>query len=420
MNSQLEQDIVRLIFEQFNSLPAKCKPRTLANGQREWVPMSAIVLSQSTSTQTSDRVKIISIATGAKSLPVSALTWCEGLVLHDCHAEILAIRGFNQWLLREIEHMLRHSEYVSPWLAHNFNTKEPPFHLKRSVEILMYASEAPCGDASMELLMAANASAGKDVEPWTADGSNSKLLPPGRGNFADLGKLRRKPARADAEISMSKSCSDKLMLKQFTGLLSTPVRQLLCSDQATFLKRLIVHADRYHAVGYERAFAAHGRLLAVPQETISQARFFNVVPLSLSCPRFEFEKSISQGGSKVSNLSAIWLAGVGNGQPVVEALVNGVKQGFKQFDARPAKASVLSRKRMLELGLAIEALLLKSNVVPRTSSLLIGTDYHSIKLAALSAKQGSRKQLVLNRLGGWPHIEDKDKDNFVVMPQLKV
>ena len=414
MDSNTAERIVTSILDIFDRLPNKCKPRQRADGRQEWVPMSAIVLRQKSDVESSEAIKIISIATGAKSLPVSSLPRCQGMVLHDCHAEVLAIRGFNQWLLREIEHILRHAEYVSPWLELDPATKETPFRLRSTVEILMYASEAPCGDASMELLMAANAAAGKDIEPWHSTDSNPVTLPPGRGNFGDLGKLRRKPARADAEISMSKSCTDKLMLKQFSGLLSFPARQFVQLNQASFLQHLIVHQDKHHTVGYERAFAVHGRLNDVPDNVLLQAVFFDVVKLPPSCPRFTFERPSSGTQSKVSNFSAVWLAGVGNEPPITEVLVNGVKQGFKQLDHRYGKASTLSRRKLLDLGMVIGDLMLKSDIAAPSVLLSSNAEFSRVKSSAKSEARRCQKQIVLDCLGGWPHIEDKDKDDFLV------
>ncbi len=57
----------------------------------------------------------------------------------------------------------------------------------------MYCSEAPCGDASMELVMEAQ----EDATPWPIashdDGSPTQLL--GRGSFSQLGIVRRKPCK---------------------------------------------------------------------------------------------------------------------------------------------------------------------------------------------------------------------------------
>ena len=40
----LEEQIVKSIHDIFDSLPAKCKPRTSASGVNEWIPLSGITI----------------------------------------------------------------------------------------------------------------------------------------------------------------------------------------------------------------------------------------------------------------------------------------------------------------------------------------------------------------------------------------
>lgn len=40
----LKDRVVKCIFETFNALPAKSKPRVALDGIQEWVPLSGIVL----------------------------------------------------------------------------------------------------------------------------------------------------------------------------------------------------------------------------------------------------------------------------------------------------------------------------------------------------------------------------------------
>lgn len=42
--STLEYVVVSSIFEKFNALPTKSKPRILGNGGTEWVPLSGIAI----------------------------------------------------------------------------------------------------------------------------------------------------------------------------------------------------------------------------------------------------------------------------------------------------------------------------------------------------------------------------------------
>src|SRR4051812_32307037 len=170
-----------------------------------------------------------------KCLPSNRLSQAHGNILHDWHAEIVAIRAFNRFLLDECLAQLVQPHILSQWIVrHDVNqatqTDLQPFRIKDDVRIHMYCSEAPCGDASMELVMDAQ----EDATPWTSppptgtrlenSGESSAGDPTalrGRSHFSLLGAVRLKPSRPDAPPTISKSCTDKLALKQCTSLLSS-------------------------------------------------------------------------------------------------------------------------------------------------------------------------------------------------------
>ncbi|KAK5070979.1 hypothetical protein LTS08_000631 [Lithohypha guttulata] len=419
----------------FDALPQKCKPRRLASGQREWTPLSAVAVSrplrlEDDSPEQQQQLKVVSLATGTKSLPVSALSKCKGLVLHDCHAEILAFRGLNHWLLCEIERILQNEGFISEWIetvaSNGTGEISPPFRLCRGVEIALFSTEAPCGDASMELLMASAQASGADVRPWPTSSSashdasseNSSALPPGRGYFSNLGVLRRKPARADAEVSMSRSCTDKIMLRQFASLLQFPVDLFVQPSKEAFLSRLVLYEDQYNEFGYKRAFSADGRLrdvvAEVQREDEGNVVFFEVERLTPEFRRFEFEKSMSletvAARSRVTNISTIWIAdgnGLG-GQDTVEVLVNGVKQGYKQFDQKVGKGSVLCRFKIVQKALGIAEALRGKGMVPESTGETGKVMYSELKATPSRSRKKIVKDFVLDRLGGWPKKQFED------------
>ncbi|KAK3628046.1 hypothetical protein LTR56_008664 [Elasticomyces elasticus] len=319
------------------------------------------------------------LATGMKCLPHAKLPLANGNVLHDWHAEILAIRAFNRWLLDECEELVRKGkEAESRWVAwrQEFDDEksrraqataveqplEPgaakhqcsnadrgagedwqgqPFSLQDDVRIHLYVSDAPCGDASMELTMAAQ----PDSTPWTSQPSEDDML--GRGNFDRLGVVRRKPARPDAPATLSKSCSDKLAMKQCTSLLSGPT-SILVHPGNMYLESLVLPEGRYVPMAVERAFRAEGRMagVAAVSEQWNGGYAFRPFMVETTSRVFEYASSAnsteSQPGVVVgSNISA--LLTVSGRQEVV---INGVLQGRKQNDARGA--SCVSRRKMWE------------------------------------------------------------------------
>ena len=357
----LAQRIAHLALSTFDALPPRCKPRILEDGRREWTPMAAVVLATG---EGPANLTCASLATGTKCLAASALPKCQGLVLHDSHAEILALRGFNHWLLREVQAILTDAAYQSPFLEaafepsaanyhqHDLPISQAPFRLKSHVSIHFFTTEAPCGDASMEILMESLPTG--EAQPWPTDQTTLSALQ-GRGHFSMLGYVRRKPARADAEPSISKSCTDKLSVKQFTSILSFPTDLLVQRSVNAHIESVVVYADKFNSTGYERAFGTSGRLCSLA----GSGQFFESQQLPTALPRFAFERpslySHTEGRpkAKASNISALWIKGTADVDDIVEVLTNGVKQGFKQWDIRTAKASVVSRQKLWQHACAI-------------------------------------------------------------------
>ena len=98
MDAALKDNIVTLIYDEYKKLKKSSKPVIRSNGTKEWTVLAGVV---AWNTDT-DSTKIISLATGVKALPNVALERSSGKMVHDCHAEILALRGFNSVLLQNI------------------------------------------------------------------------------------------------------------------------------------------------------------------------------------------------------------------------------------------------------------------------------------------------------------------------------
>lgn len=79
-----------------------------------------------------------------KCLPASKIRDANGIVLHDWHAEILAIRTFNRFLLDECQALLEGGSNIVERIPRHSAQATRPFRIKDDVKILMYCSEAPC------------------------------------------------------------------------------------------------------------------------------------------------------------------------------------------------------------------------------------------------------------------------------------
>ena len=408
--------IADCVLAAFGALPAKFKPRALPHGNREWVPLAGVVMSRdigwhgmvaatptptlerrgTTSTTTDNlcaqaddkevenaqhgdassntlaepQLLCAALATGMKCLPRDKIQHANGSVLHDWHAEVLALRGFNRWLVDQCAALARTRHRRgstsldepddSSWVRWRRDGKmgTAAFELGRGVHLHMYCSACPCGDASMELTMAAQADATPWPTPSTAASSDDEEAGlPGRGYFSRLGIVRRKPSRPDAPTTWSKSCTDKLAMKQFTGVLSALTSLLIQADGRTWLRSFIIPETELVASAVARAWGPMGRLChaSLPvMEAEDQGYGYRPFEVRMTSRVFEFAKSAEAASG--SNLSALFVApalvsssdlGI-SCEPRLEVLINGVLQGRKQFDPEGRGASSVSRRRMWE------------------------------------------------------------------------
>ena len=223
-----------------------------------------------------------------------------------------------------------------------------------------------------------------DPTPWElpdAGNENGKdpsyALLNGRAHFSILGAVRRKPSRADAEPTLSKSCSDKLAVKQLTSLLSFQTSLLVAPSENAYITDLLLPEDEINQVGYERSFGdgETGRLRSLKGwrwQNYSEdmgyefRRFrFRSLPEPQLHLLWKYGKP-SIGKSKVGNISAVWTATPSfSARPpysavistqakppkeaptgLLETLTNGVRQGYRLSSPGHKKASALSRAKM--------------------------------------------------------------------------
>lgn len=302
-----------------------------------------------------------------KCLPASKIPASNGIILHDWHAEVLTIRSLNRYLLDEcrrlvgeggVSDILERNEQAP--IARATRTTSPPFRIKGNIKLHMYCSEAPCklvhpmtprtcahkfpgGDASMELTMTAqdDATAWEDPAsiPVGAESTEQALV--GREFFSRLGVVRRKPGRRDSPPTLSKSCSDKLALKQCTSLLSS-ISSLFVDPENAYIDTLIVPASQYTEVGYERSFSRRGRLKCLDGWSGLGGYSFRPFGIETTAVEFSFSrKMVAERWAKISpsTVGAAWLS-----SGFEETIVGGVLQGRRQSEAKAA--SRMSRRQM--------------------------------------------------------------------------
>ncbi|KAL8705590.1 MAG: hypothetical protein Q9201_001277, partial [Fulgogasparrea decipioides] len=342
----LGDTIAEAVLETYDSLSAKYKPVKPTEDFFQWVPLSGIVVVKGTS------------STGMKCLPLDQLAQADGSVLHDWHAEVVALRAFNHYLLHECLELATSPSSVSPIIrrreAHEISERHglQPFSIHDDLQLHMYSSEAPCGDASMELLMEAQV----DATPWPVaqlhpDTRKLPCLLRGRESFAELGIVRRKPARADSPQTLSKSCSDKLALKQCISLLSS-CTSLLVNPGNAYLESLIIPKSQYVEHACDRSFGPNGRMKSVAGRQWPGGYAYRPFKIRTTDREFTYSRRSKPASSKelrTSNIAAV------RNPNLHEALIVGRLQGRQKLD--PKAASAICSKRMWKMTLQVLAAL---------------------------------------------------------------
>lgn len=282
----------------------------------------------------------------------------------------------------------------------------------------------------MELIMAAQ----EDSTPWEippGHGSPSSSPAeggsdlPGRAYFSRLGVVRRKPARGDAPQTLSKSCSDKLALKQCASLLSS-LTSLLVSPRGVYLRTLVLPESQLSEEGCRRSFSVDGRMRDVAAAAVDQQQQswpggygFHPLDVRATSPYVDFDLSRRRtagrapggcAGIEPSPLAVAW-----NRAGLEEGVMAGVQQGRKQAD--PRGASMLCRAGMWgrALSVASSAVLLGAGAVAARKVLSEAATYRELKQSELlRARAHVKGQVKATGLRGW--VNNVDDDQFGLRP----
>ncbi|CAK7892523.1 tRNA-specific adenosine deaminase 1 [[Candida] anglica] len=317
-NDELASKVCDSIVSCYNKLPPKGKPTIRSNGAKEWTVLAGIAAVF----EHENRIEPICLATGVKTLPEKTRKYSNGLMVHDLHAEILCLRLLNWFLLEECGKV---RDDLSTICVEKLNESE--FKIKDGIRFALYISEPPCGDASMEVMV--NSLDNKEIwdveepprkqrklEQDTNNTSAELNILRGRNGLNKVGIVRTKPGRNDSMLSLSKSCSDKLCMKQLIGLTNSITSMIF--PQGVYLNYLVIQRGKHNVKASERCF--NERFI----QKLNEPYLDRVVPLEiLTYESDEYENHKSKDVSITSPLSLVYIVPTKTHQ----VLNNGVKEG---------------------------------------------------------------------------------------------
>ncbi|KAF7980901.1 hypothetical protein HWV62_36089 [Athelia sp. TMB] len=294
--------------------------------------------------------KTLALATGAKVLPTSRIPDAgDAPRLHDSHAEVLARRALVRWLYEEIARDIEGEG--SMWLAR----EEGRWGLRDEVQLHLYVSTPPCGDASTRYLAASQdpaVAALKDSSPAPLLEPDSPGLARGRDGYGRLGVLRTKPGRADSPPTTAMSCADKIAAWSVLGVqgaLGSAVLKPIYIDSVTIgevagqevnVDEMMVREDCV------RAFAGRLRdMQGLPEGYALHEPTIHFTPRPFPYSRTEVALANLGATPKSSNESLVWHA---DSPFPPEILIGGLRRGVspkhahkERFWPRYAKIALL-------------------------------------------------------------------------------
>ena len=212
-------------------------------------------------------------------------------------------------------------------------------------------------------------------------------------------------ARADSPQTLSKSCSDKLALKQCTSLLSSHT-SLLVSPGDAYLRSLVLPETQYVAKACARSFGPAGRMKAVNDHQWSGGYAFH--PFDVRTTKHEFVYSRRSKPTTSKELRTSNIAAPVNPH-LQEALILGRLQGRKKLD--PKGVSAISSKRMWNLTVQVLAALGTPRLLQTIPQSL---DVRALKDWTLFAdRQRVKDDVRAGALKGWVR---NDGDDFAIEP----
>ena len=317
VESNVGQRVADVVLERFNKVSVKSgKPTIRSNGVKEWTVLSGLVALIPSQQNEIPSIDPLVVATGAKVLPERVRSYSRGFVVHDQHAEILALRLFNWYLVEECRRV--HLEGKESKLVEKIEGTNK-FKM-RDVKLALYVSEPPCGDASATYL---EESIGQS-ENWDfeskGDGVDSSILR-GRSYFGKRGQVRTKPGRGDSLLSLSKSCSDKLCLRQYLGITNAINSHLF--PQGVYLDYLILPREKYKNIDLERCFRTRFEL--------EEAEVHYLKALVYDKDDFQYRRPGAEELSEPSHLSLLYVVPTNS----IQVLNRGVRNGCFVKNKRP-------------------------------------------------------------------------------------
>ena len=249
------KQVHEVVYDTYRRIKNGGKPQS-----HEWTVLASILAEKE------GKLEVIVLATGTKCVGETQMSE-KGLVVNDCHAEVLCRRAFLLFLMREMEEF--RSTGKSAYLEETDDSDK--LQMKASIRLHLYVSQTPCGFASeyakkdgkreaVERFAVKQrkskrvhlGAAVEDMGDFCEDHAEEDMHLSGAKFVDDNVRLSTKPGRG--EPSRSYSCSDKICLWNLLGLQGAALSLLL---RPVYLASIVISGEMDEAVA-SRALSSRG------------------------------------------------------------------------------------------------------------------------------------------------------------------
>ena len=242
------KQVHEVVYDTYRRIKNGGKPQS-----HEWTVLASILAEKE------GKLEVIALATGTKCVGEAQMSE-KGLVVNDCHAEVLCRRAFLLFLMREMAQF--RSTGKSAYLEETVDSDK--LQMKASIRLHLYVSQTPCGFASeyakkdgkreaverfavkqrksKRMHLEAAVEDTGDLSEDHADEAEDMHLS-GAKFVDDSVRLSTKPGRG--EPSRSYSCSDKICLWSLLGLQGAALSLLL---RPVYLASIVISGEMDEAV----------------------------------------------------------------------------------------------------------------------------------------------------------------------------
>lgn len=355
-------------------------------------------------------MKLLTLTTGVKCTPDIKLNNAEGRIVHDMHAEILSIRALSWFMLDEMKKLKEGK--LSDLIAfvekdensHYFdNTYSEKFKLKGNIKFALYISELPCGDCSLDELARIDSKSWDDSQDDEhIIESNKRRKIKGGELFNFVGIVRTKPGRKDSPTCSSKSCSDKLAVISYCGIIKSIITDLMVNEKVS-LDYVVLPQKKFEGNENSIKRCFNERISFKEEEVVKLAKIlkcpnsiigkFNAILKEKNLGLVEVDR---EKKTRASELSLVCILQSGQ----FEVINKGVKNGhnIKSVVKSAKGVSILSRYSLFQKRNNLE-----NNIIGS------GT-YYSWKKRKQNENHTNKMILFKTHLGYW--WNDKRVDDF--------